>query len=381
MNRRTILGFGMFGAFAVSVVGTQTTAAQEQAAGIAANEVRVFSTNTEGRQDTFVFVSNAAPITPFGGSVEWISGMGAVPGAVVTGKPYSAQAITESTQILTDGNRITQRNETRIYRDGQGRTRREQTFGGLGVWQAANEPATTITIHDPVAGTTYMMSPGTETAHAIPSFTLAPGEFRAQARLEPGSGEVVAQIDGLELGSAVPAPVPAPPGAVTRGVRVQTHDVVIEADSGAPLGETFELPVPPPGVAGVARVAAFPPTAAVVAPWGEVTTEELGEQILQGVLARGSRETHTIPAGAIGNERPIAMVMERWYSEELEADVLRRNTDPRFGETTYKLVNVVLGEPSAELFVEPDSYELRTEPNGPFEFKLQHPEGGSVATP
>ena len=69
---------------------------------------------------------------------------------------------------------------------------------------------------------------------------------------------------------------------------------------------------------------------------------------------------------------PIAMVMERWYSEELEADVLRRNTDPRFGETTYKLINVVLGEPSPDLFVVPNGYELRTEPNGPFEFKLEH---------
>ena len=66
------------------------------------------------------------------------------------------------------------------------------------------------------------------------------------------------------------------------------------------------------------------------------------------------------------------MVMERWYSDALEADVLRRNIDPRFGETTYRLVNVVLGEPSADLFVVPESYEVDTEPNR-FEFKLQRP--------
>jgi hypothetical protein len=70
--------------------------------------------------------------------------------------------------------------------------------------------------------------------------------------------------------------------------------------------------------------------------------------------------------------------MERWYSEELEADVLRRNVDPRFGETTYQLVNVVLGEPSADLFVVPDSYEVSTEPNR-FEFKLARPEAGNDA--
>jgi hypothetical protein len=111
---------------------------------------------------------------------------------------------------------------------------------------------------------------------------------------------------------------------------------------------------------------------------GEVTTDDLGEQILQGVLARGSRQTHTIPAGAIGNERPIDMVTERWYSDAIEAEVLRRTVDPRFGETTYRLVNVVLGEPSPDLFTVPESYELATEPNR-FEFKLQGPGPGSAA--
>jgi hypothetical protein len=338
----------MLGPLAAFVIGTQTAPAQEPAA---------------GREDTFVFVSNAAPITPFGGRVEWISGMGAVPGAVVTGKPYSAQAVTESTQMLADGNRITQRNETRIYRDGQGRTRREQTLGGLGVWQPANEPATTITIHDPVAGTTYMMNPGTETAHAIQPFTLRAGEVHAEAS---------AQIDGLESGSGTAAAVPAPGGVVTGGVRVHARDVVIEAEgSPAPHVGTFEVPLPPP-----APGIAFSPMGAISAmPFapGEVTTEDLGEQILEGVLARGSRETRTIPAGAIGNERPIDIVMERWYSEELEADVLRRNVDPRFGETTYQLVNVVLGEPSADLFVVPESYELETGESPRFEFKMQRP--------
>jgi hypothetical protein len=211
-------------------------------------------------------------------------------------------------------------------------------LGGLGVWQPATGTPTTITIHDPVAGTTYMMNPGTETAHAIGSFKLAAAEFHAEA----SAAGVVA------------------------------HNVVIEADGGAPHVGTFELPLPQPA----AGVAAFPPMAAIsAAPFapGEVTIEDLGEQILEGVLARGSRETRTIPAGAIGNERPIDIVMERWYSEELEADVLRRNIDPRFGETRYELVNVVLGEPSADLFVVPESYELETGESPRFEFKMQRP--------
>ena len=116
--------------------------------------------------------------------------------------------------------------------------------------------------------------------------------FHAHAGLEGSSVEVSGP------GSVAPAPVPALGGGAA-GVRVEARNVVIEADGG-PHVETFELPVPPPET-GVAGVGAFPPTAAVVAPWGEVTTDDLGEQILQGVLARGSRETHTIPAGAIAD--------------------------------------------------------------------------------
>ena len=349
MNLRTAIGMRIFGAVAVSVLTTaQMAAAQEPAT---------------AREDTFVFVSNAATIAPFGGQVDIIRGMGTVPGSVVTGKPYSADAVTESTQMLADGNRITQRNETRIFRDGQGRTRREQTLNGLGVWQTANEPMTTITIHDPVAGTSYMLDPRAQTARQMWPSRIAAASWHV----------------GPEGETATVAPAPAlPPSA---GVAVHAQRVVIEAEGeAAPNVETFELPLPHPG----AGVAAFPPMAAMSftlgAP-GEVTTDDLGEQILEGVLARGSRETRTIPAGAIGNERPIDIVMERWYSDALEADVLRRNIDPRFGETTYQLVNVVLGEPAANLFVVPESYELQSGEDARFEFKLARPEAGNAAAP
>jgi hypothetical protein len=61
----------------------------------------------------------------------------------------------------------------------------------------------------------------------------------------------------------------------------------------------------------------------------------------------------------MGNERPIEIVSERWFSQDLDAMVLQRFADPRFGETTSRLVNVVLGEPSPELFEVPQGYELR----------------------
>jgi hypothetical protein len=300
--------FREIGSLAAALVGAagiaQSVLAQEPAPNPAAEP---------GQPHTMFFISNAAPVAPFGGTVDIIHGAGSVMGAVVTEKPYSADAITETTQILADGNRITQRNETSIYRDSQGRTRREQTLSALGAWQTVNEPATMITIEDPVAGVSYFIDPQTEIARELRPFALTSIEA------EPGTG---------------------------------------------PSVQPFELPLPPP----VAGVRAFPPLAATAISAfgpGETATEDLGEQILEGLRARGTRHTQTIAAGAIGNERPIEIVTENWYSAEIEADVLRRHSDPRFGETTYRLVNVVLGDPSADLFAVPEGYEVRTD-EGPF---------------
>ena len=46
-------------------------------------------------------------------------------------------------------------------------------------------------------------------------------------------------------------------------------------------------------------------------------TESLGKQNIEGVEAEGTRTTVTIPAGKIGNELPIDIVSERWYSPAL----------------------------------------------------------------
>ncbi len=53
-------------------------------------------------------------------------------GKLVKGAPYSAQAVTESTQVLSDGNRIVNKSVASVYRDSEGRTRREQTIKAIG---------------------------------------------------------------------------------------------------------------------------------------------------------------------------------------------------------------------------------------------------------
>jgi hypothetical protein len=81
--------------------------------------------------------------------------------------------------------------------------------------------------------------------------------------------------------------------------------------------------------------------------------ENLGVQAVNGVSAQGTRSVTTIPLGMIGNDRPIDIVNERWVSDQLQMTIKSSNKDPRFGETTYELTNIVLGHPDPTLFVIP----------------------------
>ena len=74
---------------------------------------------------------------------------------------------------------------------------------------------------------------------------------------------------------------------------------------------------------------------------------------------RGRGRLSRFPAGAIGNQAPIEMVTEQWFSPELGTVVLSRRSDPRFGETTYRLQNIVRAEPAADLFQVPSITRLK----------------------
>ena len=86
--------------------------------------------------------------------------------------------------------------------------------------------------------------------------------------------------------------------------------------------------------------------------------EQLGNQMMEGVTVEGTRTTMTIPAGQIGNESPIQIVSERWFSPELKVLVMSRQSDPRFGETTYRLIGVTRVEPPEDLFDIPSDYKV-----------------------
>jgi hypothetical protein len=90
-----------------------------------------------------------------------------------------------------------------------------------------------------------------------------------------------------------------------------------------------------------------------------VTTTSLGTQTIGGVSAQGTRYTRTIPAGAIGNEKPIVITVDKWYSPDLQTVVMTKRSDPRMGETTVQFTNIQRQEPDASLFQVPADYTVK----------------------
>ncbi|MEX2262458.1 MAG: hypothetical protein WD696_10920 [Bryobacteraceae bacterium] len=250
------------------------------------------------------------------------------PGKVVKQAPYSAEAVTETVQPLADGNRITRKNTASVARDAEGRTRRQEKLGAVGPWAVASEPHETIFINDPVAGVHYILDPQTKTARK-----LAPPTF---TRATAATG----QTFGIVAGSIGPGPG----GPPTAGQRVEW------------VGEGPPLPPPPPrGDVVFHRAIPAPPAGP---PLGETSTVSLGKQTIEGVIAEGTKTTTTIPAGQIGNDRPIEIVSERWYSPELQLVVSSKRNDPRFGETNFRLSLLQRSEPGRSLFEVPPDYKV-----------------------
>ena len=263
-------------------------------------------------------------------------------GKVVKGAPYSGESVTETIQTLADGNRIVNRITSTVYRDSEGRTRREQTLKGLGMFGAGagEEPLQTIFINDPVAGVAYALDSKSHTAHKSVFFKFDVGG-------KPGAGwetqtqrfEVKVAPGEAAAGTARSMILTAPPS----GAQLPPPDMdhfTMRTEAGAAVTYAFKTKGPNPN---------------------EVK-EDLGKQLIEGVEAEGTRTTLTIAAGEIGNERPIEIVSERWYSPELQLVVMTRHSDPRTGETTYKLTNINRVEPAKSLFEVPAGYTLKEGP-------------------
>lgn len=238
---------------------------------------------------------------------------GALETKITPNRPYSAEAVTETVQVMADGNRIQRSSMVKVYRDNAGRTRREM-FG-------AGTTAQTISISDPVARNGYTMHPEKKLAYQTSGNVLTP-----MIAAPSGSATAVARGGGGGRGGYA---------ATTNPTAAPTVPAVTVA----------------PGEVRARRPTAEDPN---------VKTEDLGVQNMEGVLAAGKRTTTTIPAGKIGNVKDIQVVSEQWFSDELQVLVMTRHSDPRSGETTYRLRNILRAEPDPALFTVPSDYEIVT---------------------
>jgi hypothetical protein len=89
------------------------------------------------------------------------------------------------------------------------------------------------------------------------------------------------------------------------------------------------------------------------------TSEDLGTQSIEGVLAEGVRITIVFPMGSQGNDRPIQVVRELWVSKELGLTLLEKQSDPRFGDSVTRVTSLDRSEPDPTLFQVPPDYTLQ----------------------
>lgn len=223
---------------------------------------------------------------PFGGPMELMGFEGMHGGKVVKGAPFSAATTSTTNQTLQDGTTISRSAEGFIYRDSEGRIRRDVTFTGVGALAATGGTHKIVAIFDPVAGVHYMLDANKKIAYKM---TL-----------------------------------PANGGAGTQAFeqKMQARQQQEQAS-------------------------------------GALKVDALGTQSINGVSAEGTRNTHTIAAGEIGNSAAIQIVSERWYSADLQTVVQTTRTDPRFGTTTFSLTNIQKTAPAAALFTVPADYTVQ----------------------
>ena len=274
----------------------------------------------------------------------------------VKNSPFSAEAISESVQTLADGNRIVRNSTSKLYRNSEGRFRREMTSGTGGALGSLYTFGQGVTLLDPVGGFRYMIDPNLKTTRQM---VFRPGN---DVRIVTGSGSGTTSVEGAvisdkvksELKAAIEARGSGAHPVISDKMREEIRVAVAAAPAARAVVSGHML-----GDAGEGFTMAY--ATGSQSKWDK-RTEELGVQNIEGVDAEGTRTVTTIPVGAIGNERPIEITYEKWYSKELQLVVMSKHNDPRFGEQTYRLTNIVRSEPDPSLFTPPQGYRLITEP-------------------
>lgn len=355
-------------------------------------------------------LSAVAPPAPDGGHESWHewaedfsrdmhASMGAMfsgrvsSSRIVKGAPYSAEVVTEAKQTLPDGNVITRKSVGAVYRDGEGRTRQETA--------TKDGKPRNVYINDPVAAKRYIVIAGARHPISMPDLSSLPRVARSTRQVVKVDGKEIRVEDGkvtvdgkevpgsqYELKSEKGKTVRVDNGKITidgRAVDDMAHDggskVIVSKSTGdnglsreevrvqvvrmgddAPIPPMPPIPPVPPLPPGefTAPLAPLPPMPGMnelrfesSSRLGKGVTTSLGLKDMEGVKVEGTQTVWTIPAGQIGNRDPIHVTSENWYSPDLLVTVYSRYSDPRTGESIYKLASLKRGEPEASLFRKP----------------------------
>jgi hypothetical protein len=239
----------------------------------------------------------------------------------VQGAPYSADTVVESSQTLADGNHITNKTTGKVYRDSEGRVRREEerTFSVM----TANGPMTSkmvsITILDPVGGAAYTLDTEKQIAWKTP--TSAGGTILGKLEASQIEARRKEELDKMQA------------AGVARGR---------QGGAGTPASEAEREAV-------MKRRTGFPTE----------NNAPLEHRTIEGLAVEGRKVTHVIPAGQVGNELPMTVTSEEWSSPELKVLVMTHHSDPRTGDSSYRLTNVIRAEPDPSLFQVPAGYTVK----------------------
>jgi hypothetical protein len=277
----------------------------------------------------------------------------------VKNAPYSAQAVSEQLQQLPDGNQIERRTRSASYRDSAGRTRHE-------VRNDKGE-VRTVTIDDPVAGSTWILNPQERSARRLPSRVDVERIARtaretARAQVERMRSE--GRLPALERrgGDRVLVDAEREEDGQRDGQRKIVRETVrvIRAPRGPDADGAMAGLHPGPGPQMGPMIAGAVNNALADVKWAhKAVSRDLGTREFDGVKAEGKLRSYEIPAGEMGNRNPIVVADEAWYAPELQVTVYSKHSDPRSGDYVYRLEGIKRGEPDAALFAVPSDYRVR----------------------
>src|SRR5262245_38118561 len=246
----------------------------------------------------------------------------------IKGAPFTADLITDTVQILPDGNKITRQTVSTLSRHSAGRTRLEQTkVPPIGMVENI-AMYKSIIIYDPIAKQIYNLQPSSRIAYKSRRIELKP-QTAAAAR------------------------------SATTGTNGNPNNARVTASAAESSGRgpaaSPEKPLTNPPMQNSAATGASDNNS-------DNKKESLGKEMIEGIEAEGTRTIKTISACTANNNSPVEIVDHRCYAPSLKMFILIKHNETRKGETTYRLTNIVRSEPDVSLFQVPVDYRIQTHP-------------------